>query len=76
MSAFNAVSRPIVPLNIIFNNVKMETYCLLDTGASRSVILEDFAKILDIKMTKTFARVVGFESVTTGTRFLASFSII
>lgn len=44
------ISRPLIPVRLTFNNLHLDTYALLDSGADRSVFSSHFAEELKIDL--------------------------
>ena len=76
MSTGGGVTRSIVPVVVLAKNGKsIETYALLDPGATRSVINEKIVNDLNLPIEIKNMRVVTVDSIKEGSRNLTSFKL-
>ena len=76
MSTGGGVTRSIVPVVIFAKNGKsIETYALLDPGATRSVINENIVNDLNLPIESKNMRVITLDSIKEGSRNLTSFTL-
>ena len=67
--------RPIVPVVIHGNGKSFKTYCLLDGGATRTVIHEDIVNELNLPLESRNMRVITIDSIKEGSRSVVDFKL-